>query len=168
MQTTTRLRAPEPTDVDRLYLWENSPELWPYGCALAPLSRHQLWEYVHSYNANPLADGQLRLIIEHCGEPVGTADLYDIDIRNRRAFVGIMVTPPHRRTGIALEALRQLAHYCRTTLPLRQLAATVAADNLPSLALFRAAAYTHAATLPSWFLRPSAPAADAHLLLLPL
>lgn len=162
------LRALEPEDVPFLYLWENDRSLWPFGCAQAPLSRHQLWEYVQSYDANPLAQGQLRLIIQHNGEAVGTADLYDIDIRNRRAFVGIMVIPSHRRCGTALQALHLLADYCRTTLPLRQLAATVSADNLPSLSLFRSAGYAHSATLPGWFLRPDSAPVDAHLFLLPL
>lgn len=60
-----RLRALEPEDVDRLYIWENDRDMWPFGGTRAPLSRHQLWEYATNYDANPFAAGQLRLIIEH-------------------------------------------------------------------------------------------------------
>lgn len=64
-----RLRALEPEDVDRLYIWENDRDMWPFGGTSAPLSRHQLWEYATNYDANPFAAGQLRLIIEHATAP---------------------------------------------------------------------------------------------------
>ena len=62
--STLRLRALEPGDVDTLYLWENSPDMWEYGFFIAPYSRHQLWEYVRDYDADPLRSGQLRLMID--------------------------------------------------------------------------------------------------------
>lgn len=64
-----RLRALEPEDVDRLYIWENDRDMWPFGGTRAPLSRHQLWEYATNYDANPFAAGQLRLIIELAAAP---------------------------------------------------------------------------------------------------
>lgn len=64
-----RLRALEPEDVDRLYIWENDRDIWPFGGTRAPLSRHQLWEYATNYDANPFAAGQLRLIIELATTP---------------------------------------------------------------------------------------------------
>lgn len=64
-----RLRALEPEDVDRLYIWENDRDMWPFGGTRAPLSRHQLWEYATNYDANPFAAGQLRLIIELATAP---------------------------------------------------------------------------------------------------
>ena len=64
-----RLRALEPEDVYRMYIWENDPGMWPFGGTRAPLSRHQLWEYATNYDANPFAAGQLRLIIEHATAP---------------------------------------------------------------------------------------------------
>lgn len=68
------LRALEPSDVDRLYIWENNPDMWRYGFSPAPLSRHQIWEYVEKYDANPLAQGQLRLMIDTGNDTVGTLD----------------------------------------------------------------------------------------------
>lgn len=153
------LRAPEPSDVDRLYIWENTPEMWPFGSFMAPMSRHQLWEYVRNYDANPLASGQLRLIIDFPAEnrtettSAGIIDLYDIDAKNSRAFVGIMIAPIHRRKGIARGALEKLDEYCLTCLGLRLLAAEVASDNQPSLNLFTSAGYSLTGRRPSWFRR---------------
>ena len=67
----TTLRALEPTDVDCLYLWENNPEMWRFGFSPAPLSRHQIWEYISTYDSNPLSAGQLRLMIDCDGTAAG-------------------------------------------------------------------------------------------------
>lgn len=178
-----RLRALEPEDVDRLYIWENDRDMWPFGGTRAPLSRHQLWEYATNYDANPFAAGQLRLIIEHATAPdnvipqnsqssqssqssynsqnsqpspipCGVIDLYDIDPVNSRAMVGIMVAPQWRSRGIATRALELVGEYCRDTLGLATIASEVASDNLPSIRLFGGkAAYRQVGERPSWYRR---------------
>lgn len=178
-----RLRALEPEDVDRLYLWENDRDMWPFGGTRAPLSRHQLWEYATNYDANPFAAGQLRLIIElatapdnaipqssqssqytqssqnsqnsHSSPiPCGVIDLYDIDPVNSRAMVGIMVAPQWRSRGIATRALELVGEYCRDILGLATIASEVASDNLPSIRLFGGkAAYRQVGERPSWYRR---------------
>lgn len=157
-KTEVRLRAMEPGDVDRMYLWENDRGIWPFGGTRAPISRHQLWEYANNYDANPFSAGQLRLIIEtateDATEPCGTLDLYDIDPVNSRAMVGIMVAPQWRGHGIATRALTLAGEYCRDTLGLATLASEVAADNSPSITLFEEkAGFTRVGTRPSWFRR---------------
>lgn len=178
-----RLRALEPEDVDRLYIWENDRDMWPFGGTSAPLSRHQLWEYATNYDANPFAAGQLRLIIEHATAPdnaipqssqssqytqssqnsqnsqsslipCGIIDLYDIDPVNSRAMVGIMVAPQWRSRGIATRALELVGEYCRDILGLATIASEVASDNLPSIRLFGGkAGYRQVGERPSWYRR---------------
>lgn len=144
-----KLRALEPDDTDCIYTWENLGDNWQYGYSPAPLSRHQIWEYIQNYDANPVTAGQLRLMITDAGgNRVGAADLYDIDIMNRRAAVGIMIAPDCRRRGYGTAALDRLAEYCRNVLGLHSLWAEVTADNTASQALFARAGYSHAATLP--------------------
>lgn len=168
------LRAVEPEDVDRLYLWENDPELWPCGNCHAPYSRHQLWEYANSADFNPLASGQLRMIIEVVADGAresldskeaetdgkkkkacGTVDLYDIDARNGRGFVGIMLARDFRGRGIAAEALERICEYAREALGLRMLAAEISADNEASLRLFRRTRFEQTGGRPEWFRRPN-------------
>ncbi len=160
--TEVRLRAVEPSDVDRLYLWENDRKIWPFGGTRAPMSRHQLWEYASNYDANPFSAGQLRLMIEVAtddGDDKGIAtcgvlDLYDIDPVNSRTMVGIMVAPQWRGRGIAARALKAAGEYCRDTLALATIAAEVAADNLPSIKLFgEKAGYSAVGRRPSWYRR---------------
>lgn len=158
-----RLRAPEPSDVDTLYIWENSPEMWDFGFFQAPYSRQQIWEYIRDYDSNPLRCGQLRLIIDVDGAPAGSVDLYDVDPANRRAMVGVMVAGRFRRKGCALAALELMAQYAAGPLALYQLASTVAEDNAASVALFSKAGYELTATLPRWVRRGTAFVA-AHIL----
>jgi len=158
------LRALEPSDVDCLYIWENNPDMWRYGFAPAPLSRHRLWEYIRSYVADPASEGQLRLMIEADGVPVGTVDLYDIDVHNSHAFIGIMIAPPYRRRGYAAAAIGKMADYCRQCLALKQLGAFVAADNKESLGLFRKCGFMEKAILPQWVRRSNSEYENAYFM----
>ena len=144
------LRALEPSDTDMLYLWENGPDMWRYGFSPAPLSRHQIWEYITQYDANPLASGQLRLMMQVADKTVGAVDKYNIDMRNRHAFIGIMTAPDFRKHGYALKALELICDYCRYNLGLKRVAATVAENNIPSMALFRKGNFIIVAKLPQW------------------
>ena len=147
-----KLRALEPDDVDIIYNLENTADGWRYGYAPAPLSRFQIWQYIKTYDADPMSAGQLRLMIDdEAGATIGIIDLYDIDQANRRAKVGIIIVDGCRRRGYASAAIGRLAAYCRNNLGLHQLCAEVAADNHISMALFAKAGFTTVARLPQWF-----------------
>lgn len=156
------LRAPEPADIDSLYLLENDPRIWLDGATLAPLSRKQLWDYNSAYDGDIVAAGQLRLVItlSEIGELAGVIDLYDYDKIARRAYVGIVVKEQYRRRGIAAEALRLVVDYARRRLVMRQLAAIVRADNVASEHLFAACGFVTTGRFPDW-LRSSHGWADA-------
>jgi diamine N-acetyltransferase len=153
MDKSLKLRAPEPADLDAIYLWENDKELRRQGAAVAPYSRAQIWEYINSYDADPMHSGQLRLIIDCEGLAVGTVDIYSLDRKNLHGFVGITVDGSMRRKGVALEALRQLDEYVCEALALKQLVAVVAVDNKASQGLFAKAGYKQTATLNEWIRR---------------
>ena len=132
-----RLRAPEPDDLDFLYELENDPEQWAVSDVLpAPVSRHMLREYLRHTHASLAEAGQLRLMLEAEGQPVGTLDLYDYSALHQRAGVGIAVRPAARRLGYAEQALCALLPYARQHLRLHQLYCTVSASNEASIKLF--------------------------------
>lgn len=165
---TIALRALEPGDVDCLYLWENDAEMWRYGAVRAPYSRHQIWDYINNYDADPFHCGQLRLMITVGSQRAGVIDLYDIDSRNRNAFVGIMICPAMRRNGIGAKALAKLMQFCRTNLALNSLGAVAGADNTASNALFRHAGFSLAGTLPNWLWQHGGSFGDATLYIVQL
>ena len=146
------LRAIEPDDTDTLYIWENDPSLWPYGTTRAPMSRHQIWQYVDSYDGDIFAAHQLRLMIvdKETSAAVGTVDLYEYDPRDGHAMVGIFIDSRFRRRGYASSALKLIEDYARRTVGMHQLAAMVAVDNQASVALFTKAGFKSRACLRSW------------------
>lgn len=150
--THISLRGPEPDDLECLYLWENDTTLWPYGSTKAPLTRHQIWQYIDSYDGDIFTQKQLRMIIvdNKSQRAAGTIDLYDFDARDGRAYVGIFVATEFRRQGFAREALEMVSSYCRETLAIHQLAAWVSVENVPSIALFKNAGFKSKACLKSW------------------
>ena len=171
------LRPLEPQDLEFLYRWENDTTLWQYADTVAPLSQHLLRNYIDNYDADIFRASQLRLMIEHrhrdivdtnglprqgqdsgqpteCGDAadctIGMIDIYDLDIRNQRAMIGILIAEKWRGNGYAREAIDLVADYARDMLGLTQLAAYVATDNEASMRLFEACGFSHDGTLRRW------------------
>lgn len=151
------LRAPEPSDLDFLFLLENDSEAAENGLATAPVSRQQMWSYINSYSADIFASGELRLVIvdNATRNAVGAIDLCDFSPRDRRAFVGIAIDSGYRRQGFGKAALSLLCEYASTTIGVHSLAALVAADNAASRALFAACGFSTCGRLRSWVRRGS-------------
>ena len=146
-----RLRAMEPEDLEMLYTIENDPELWGVGCTNVPYSRYVLHDYIAQSSGDIYTDRQVRLIIEdHQHEIIGVADLLNFDPKHRRAEVGIVIIGKRRRQGNASDALAALHDYAREVLHIHQLYAFIAADNEPSLALFRKFDYHVSQPLADW------------------
>ncbi len=146
------LRAPEPSDLDFLFLLENDPDAAGNGILTAPVSRQQMWNYINSYSADIFATGELRLVIvdNASGNAVGAIDLCDFSARDRRAFVGIAIDSSCRRQGFGRSALALLCSYASATIGLHSLAASVAADNVASRVLFTSCGFRSCGRLRSW------------------
>ena len=147
-----RLRKVEPDDLPLLYAWENDAEAWPDSSTHNPLSREDLRSYIMQTTGDIYRDGQLRLIIcSSCSdEPVGCVDLYDVDVRNRKAAVAIYVAPACRNQGVASMALMELVSYVSRILHFRLLYAVTRQTNVASLRAFQHAGFQQVCTLPDW------------------
>ncbi|MCM1005124.1 MAG: GNAT family N-acetyltransferase [Prevotella sp.] len=147
--TDIRLRAIEPADINALYDWENLSQYWQASSTLAPYSVRNLMRYIDEYTADPFAAGELRLMIEKIKDkkPVGLIDLYNVEVRHRRACIGIIIAPEEQKRGIATRALHLIEQYCHAHLLMHQLLAAVPAGNHASLNLFLKAGFSVAATL---------------------
>ena len=146
-----KLRAPEPEDIDVLYKWENDTELWCLGCTVSPYSRYDLKQYILS-TKDLYESKQLRFIIEKKAEKkaVGTIDLYDFDLHNSRAAVGIMIDRNFQRKSLASETLYLLCEYAFSFLNLHQLYAYIPLKNKPSIKLFESCGFKNKGLLSDW------------------
>lgn len=151
-----RLRALEPEDLDAMYGWENDTDSWRVSGTVAPFSRHVLSRLIDEQQFDIYATRQMRLVIESLdGSAVGAVDMFEFDPQNLRAGVGIIVAPPYRKQGFALDALQTLERYVRDVLRMHQLWCSVGADNEASLALFRKAGYAECGRRKEWILTPN-------------
>ena len=152
--TVCRLRALEVEDIEAMYGWENDTEVWRVSGSVAPFSRNVLRRLIDEQQFDIYATRQMRLVIECAtsGEAVGAVDLFEFDPHHRRAGVGIIVAPPYRRQGYALDALLTLERYAKEVLMLHQLWCSAGADNKASLSLFAKAGYAECGRRREWIL----------------
>ena len=151
-----RLRALEPEDLDAMYGWENDTDSWRVSGTVAPFSRHVLSRLIDEQQFDIYATRQMRLVIESLdGTAVGAVDMFEFDPQNLRAGVGIIVAPPYRKQGFALDALQTLERYVRDVLRMHQLWCSVGADNEASLALFKKTGYAECGRRKEWILTPN-------------
>lgn len=150
------LRPLEPNDIDFLYQWENDTALWQYSDTIAPLSRTLLEDYIATYDADIFKARQLRLMIdlktdgEQKSKSIGTIDIFNLDVRHLRAYIGILIAAEYRCKGYAKESLAMIEHYARDVVGLRQLVAHVPVNNTSSLKLFIESGYELSGCLRQW------------------
>ncbi|NRD21126.1 GNAT family N-acetyltransferase [Winogradskyella eckloniae] len=132
------LRALEPEDLDFVYAIENDTDLWYLSDTQTPYSRFLIKQYLENAQQDIFEAKQLRLAI--CNkkkEILGLIDVFDFDIKNKRAGIGIVIQKQeHRNLGFGKEALELLVNYCFSSLHLHQVYANISEQNLASLKLF--------------------------------
>lgn len=150
------LRKIEPSDLPFLYQWENDASAWADGSNHNMLSQQDLRNYIESTTGDIYRDGQLRLIIEQGSVTVGCIDLFDLDIRNRRAAIGMYIAPDFRGQGIGAEAVREIEKYAFEFLKLRLLYAIIATSNEACSRLYKSMNYEPSSILRSWTIESDA------------
>lgn len=152
-----KLRKIEPEDVVWLYQWENDAAAWADGSNHNPLSRKDLRDYIESSTGDIYRDGQLRLVIETKeGQTVGCVDLFDLDVRNRRAAIGLYIERESRGKGYAKEALEELEEYGFGFLKLRVMYAIVGVKNEACRRVFEQRGYVGSSELKGWTIEDDA------------
>jgi diamine N-acetyltransferase len=153
-----KLRPLEPEDLDLLYKWENDTRLWVHGHTLSPYSKLALRQYItNAIEQDVYQNKQLRLMIDLKEEKktIGTIDLYDLDIHNLRAGVGILIGENYRNENYAYESLAIVKVYAFSFLHLHQLYAYILPDNRPSIRLFEKAGFMKSGILKDWIRQDS-------------
>ncbi len=148
-----KLRAPEPSDLDLLYIWENDTSLWDKSATITPFSKHILEKYIQTAHLDLFEAQQLRLMIDHKTEnrTIGTIDLFEYDQFNNRAGVGILIANiSDRNKGYATLALKLVINYSFTILGLKQLYCNIDVENSSSLKLFQSCGFEIVGTKKAW------------------
>lgn len=145
------LRAPEPEDLEVMYLFENIPTLWEVSNTTGPYSRYFLKQYISQSKNDIYTDRQLRLMISAPDkQTVGIIDLYNFDPFHNRAEVGIVIAEEYRKQGIGKLALKLLCEYCSEYLGIHQLYAYMDITNEACIRLFTDCGFKECAYLKEW------------------
>lgn len=150
------LRPLEPDDIELLYRWENSMEIWEVSNTKTPFSKYILAQYIAESGKDIYTTKQLRLVIENENhEAVGAIDLFDFEPYHLRAGVGILIHDTnHRKRGYAGNALMALSNYALNILGLKQLYANISSDNTKSIQLFTQAGFLQTGHKKDWLKTP--------------
>ncbi len=152
------LRAPEPSDIEIIYRWENDASIWHLSNTQTPFSRFAIEQFVLNTTNDIYATRQLRLMIDwHSSDkaalPVGSVDLFDFDPNHKRAGIGILIDDPFRRKGFGMEAILLLIEYSFNTLNLHQLFCNIEQNNYESISLFTKAGFKSCGIKKDWLFR---------------
>ena len=155
MNHSNTLRAPEPEDLEVMLAIENDPDLRTHNSEnTGPNTRYQMKQYISGKTNDIYTDRQLRLMISlPDGKIAGIVDVFDFDVRNSKAEVGIVVLRDFRGRGIGRNALRLMEEHCFDFLGIHQIYAYVRCDNEAALNVFRSCGFTETAVLKSWIRR---------------
>ena len=165
-----RLRKIEPSDLPFLCQWENDATMWADSDTHNPLSRHDLHQYIENTTGDIYRDGQLRLIIEGSEinpisdtryplsdtRTLGCIDLFDFDARNRKAAIGMYISPEARGKGVGKQAVQLLLDYAFSFLHLRMVYAIISVNNVACSRLYEQMNFLPSSPLQDWTLEGDA------------
>ena len=145
------LRALEPIDLEVLYKWENNPAIWKVSNTFAPFSKFVLEQYLVNAYEDIFITKQIRLMV--ClldNTPIGTIELFDLDLQNSRVGIGIMIDKEAENKGYASQSLQLLCNYCFNVLLVKQVYCNISASNEKSLHLFKKLDFTEIGLKKQW------------------
>ena len=145
------LRALELEDIDYLFSIENNEKYWSISDSQIPFSKYLLNRYLKNSDMDIYEAKQLRLVItDFKNITIGLIDLFDIDFKNNRAGVAIIINEKMRNKGFAKEALEMLIKYSKTHLSLHQLYCNILEDNTHSINLFKSVQFKEVGLKKDW------------------
>ncbi|MBP0444122.1 GNAT family N-acetyltransferase [Roseomonas sp. SSH11] len=125
------LRALEEEDAPLLHAWANEPEIWQrLGGWHFPTSLAATRTWIAAQSASP---ADRRFAITLGGELLGTANLVEIDWKNRHAHHGMMIGPVARRgQGIGTDTIMAIMRHAFDELGFERLDSSIIEHNEPS------------------------------------
>ncbi|MDC1108599.1 GNAT family protein [Flavobacteriaceae bacterium] len=145
------LRALELEDINYLFSIENNEKYWSISDSQIPFSKYLLNRYLKNSDMDIYEAKQLRLVIaDFQNITIGLIDLFDIDFKNNRAGVAIIINEKMRSKGFAKEALELLIKYSKTHLSLHQLYCNILEDNTHCVNLFKSVEFKQVGLKKDW------------------
>lgn len=134
-----RLRAIEPTDIDRVYEWINDREVARFLMARYPMSRSDEEKWIEESSGNNGFGRDVRLAIETLdGVHIGTIGLHALRPEDRCAELGIMIgDKSYWANGYGTDAILTLLRFAFYQMNLHRVSLGVFPFNQRGLACYR-------------------------------
>jgi diamine N-acetyltransferase len=149
MTKNVTLRRPKLLDLDQLLLWENNLENSLYSDNPIFYTIEQIEEFLTS-DQDIFLDRKIRFMIDSSGSSVGCVDLFEYDMVNSRAGVGIFIDEKFRNMGIGTKALSLLKSICFKDYFISNLHSNILYNNKASIQLFERAGFTKNGIKENW------------------
>jgi RimJ/RimL family protein N-acetyltransferase len=131
------LRAPEMRDVELLHKWANDPEIWKFlGGWHFPYASSSTEKWIAGMNSNNQRDYVFSIDAPEVGL-IGTANLLEIDWKNRHAYHGMMLGDKELRgKGFGLDTVMAIMRYAFDELGLARLDGGMIDSNTRSIGFY--------------------------------
>lgn len=149
MTKNVTLRMPKLLDLDQLLLWENNLKNSLFSDNPIFYTKEQIEELLTS-DQDIFLNLQMRFMIDSSGSAVGCIDLFEYDMVNSRAGVGIFIDEKFRNMGIATKALSLLKSICIKDYFISNLHANILHTNKASIQLFKRAGFNKNGVKENW------------------
>lgn len=148
------LRALEPEDLEFVHEIENTEDFWVVSATQSPYSKYMIKKYLENAHRDIYEVKQLRLVIcNYDHKPVGLIDLFDLEPKDKRAAIGILIADPaDRKKGYGAESISLISEYSFKHLALHQVYANVTTDNEASIRLFESQGFSLVGVKKDWIL----------------
>ncbi len=149
MTKNVTLRRPKLLDLDQLLLWENNLDNSLYSDNPIFYTREQIEQFLTS-DQDIFLDRKIRFMIDSSDSPIGCVDLFEYDMVNSRAGVGIFIDEKFRNMGFGTKALSLLKSICMKDYFISNLHVNILYTNKESIQLFERAGFTKNGVKENW------------------
>src|SRR5688572_30836365 len=124
------LRPPEPSDLELLNRWSNDPEIWRNVAGWHfPYSKRSTEQWILAHDGNDLTRQVFCIDAPGVGF-IGTANLVNIDWKNKNAYHGMLLGDKDLRgKGYALDTVHAMIRYAFLELGLNRIEGAIIDTN---------------------------------------
>lgn len=147
------MRAVELADMPLMQQWANDPEIqhsvggWHF-----PTNMNDQEKWFNSLSCN--SNNQRFIILNEENQPVGMANLVNINFKDGNAEHGLLLDKKYQRKGYGYDVVHAMMNYAFNELRLNRLETTIIADNTASLNLFlKKCGWQKEGVLRNWYFR---------------
>lgn len=149
MSNSIILRKPLITDLNQILDWENDLKINNHTDTPVFYTASQIEDFLNS-DQDLFLQNQIRYIIEKNSVSVGCIDLYDFNLVNSRAGVGIYIDPNFRNKGYASMSLKLLMSISIDQYLISTLYADIMSENIASIKVFEKLGFIKTGNKKNW------------------